>query len=165
MDIPDHDALASLTRAAQQGDVGACGRIVRCTQSLVNAVVRRVVADPQEAEDVVQETYLRAHLRLARLRDPASLVAWLQRIARHWQPRHRVGYLCFSDQVCAHGNEGHSRAVSQGGQRRHRDPPWRAARSAALDRAAVLRERRGVTRGGHPTARPARSPAGPVARW
>lgn len=82
MDAPDYEALAGLTRAAQQGDVGAYGRIVRRTQSLVNAVVRRVVADPQTAEDVVQETYLRAYLRLARLRDPASLVAWLQRIAR-----------------------------------------------------------------------------------
>ena len=37
--------------------------------------------DQDEAEDLVQETFLRAHTRLASLRDPTAVGAWLFRIA------------------------------------------------------------------------------------
>ncbi len=37
--------------------------------------------DPAEAEDLTQETLLRAHTRLATLQDEAKLVPWLYRIA------------------------------------------------------------------------------------
>jgi len=39
--------------------------------------------DPAEADDVVQETFLRAYRRLDSLRDPAALTTWLYRIATH----------------------------------------------------------------------------------
>jgi len=45
--------------------------------------VLRLVGDPAEAEDLVQETFLRAHRQLPSLRDPAALASWLYRIARH----------------------------------------------------------------------------------
>ncbi len=40
-----------------------------------------LVRDPAEAEDVTQETLLRAYHNYASLRDPASLTGWLYRIA------------------------------------------------------------------------------------
>jgi RNA polymerase sigma factor (sigma-70 family) len=43
--------------------------------------VCRAVVGPDEAEDVVQETYLRAKERLDQLRDPGLFEAWLARIA------------------------------------------------------------------------------------
>ena len=49
-------------------------RLVRIATSLVG---------PDAAEDVVQDTYLTARARLAQLRDPAALEAWLARICVH----------------------------------------------------------------------------------
>lgn len=43
--------------------------------------VRRLVRDPVSADDLTQETFLRAHQRLAGLKDVAALEAWLYRIA------------------------------------------------------------------------------------
>lgn len=51
------------------------GKIRRHVQSLVR--------DQTEAEDLTQETLLRAHQQLARLRDPEALGVWLYRIATH----------------------------------------------------------------------------------
>ena len=40
-----------------------------------------LLQDPVQAEDLVQETFLRAHRSMETLRDPAALKAWLYRIA------------------------------------------------------------------------------------
>lgn len=45
--------------------------------------VRQRVADPHEADDVVQDTLLRAHESLHQLRADERLPAWLARIAAH----------------------------------------------------------------------------------
>lgn len=43
--------------------------------------IRSLVRDRSEAEDLTQETLLRAHEQLATLRDPGALGVWLYRIA------------------------------------------------------------------------------------
>ena len=43
--------------------------------------IRSIVRDPAIAEDLTQETLLRAHLKQADLEDPSKLSAWLYRIA------------------------------------------------------------------------------------
>ncbi|MCP4604223.1 MAG: sigma-70 family RNA polymerase sigma factor [Proteobacteria bacterium] len=78
----DYNLLGEFTAAAKLGDVDAYGRIVELTQQITTATVRRIVDDPHDSEDVVQEVYLRAFRGLADLRDVLTLVAWLQRIAR-----------------------------------------------------------------------------------
>lgn len=45
--------------------------------------ILRMARDPTEAEDLTQETFLRAHRSLENLRDPGSLTAWLYRVATH----------------------------------------------------------------------------------
>src|SRR5512135_2893814 len=50
-------------------------RIYRYVQSLVH--------DSAEAEDLTQETFLRAFRERESLREPGALVAWLYRIATH----------------------------------------------------------------------------------
>lgn len=42
-----------------------------------------LVQNPVQAEDLLQETFLRAHCHWESLRDPAALKAWLYRIATH----------------------------------------------------------------------------------
>jgi len=43
----------------------------------------RLIRDPAEAEDLTQETFLRAHRRSESLRDPEAVRGWLYRIATH----------------------------------------------------------------------------------
>lgn len=50
----------------------------------------RLARDPHEAEEIVQETYLRACRKRSSLRDPAAGGAWLLRIAANvWRDRLR----------------------------------------------------------------------------
>ena len=45
--------------------------------------VRGLVRDPSEAEDLTQETFLRAYRAREELRDPQARLSWLYRIATH----------------------------------------------------------------------------------
>lgn len=45
--------------------------------------ILRMVREPAEAEDLTQETFLRAHRRLYLLRHPEAVGSWLYRIATH----------------------------------------------------------------------------------
>lgn len=49
----------------------------------VTRYIRYLVRDAAEAEDLAQETFLRAHRQRSTLRDPAALVGWLYQIASH----------------------------------------------------------------------------------
>jgi RNA polymerase sigma-70 factor (ECF subfamily) len=46
-------------------------------------IARAVVLDDSEAEEIVQETYVRAYAHLARFEGRSSLATWLSRIAYH----------------------------------------------------------------------------------
>jgi RNA polymerase sigma-70 factor (ECF subfamily) len=47
----------------------------------IRRYIASMVRDPAEAEDLTQETFLRAHCRQETLRDPKSARGWLYRIA------------------------------------------------------------------------------------
>lgn len=47
----------------------------------IYSYVLGVVGSPDEAEDLTQETFLRAHDKLSSLQDPSRLLPWLYRIA------------------------------------------------------------------------------------
>jgi RNA polymerase sigma-70 factor (ECF subfamily) len=49
----------------------------------VTRYIRHLVRDATEAEDLAQETLLRAHRHISALHDPAALAGWLYRIASH----------------------------------------------------------------------------------
>ena len=77
--IYDYDELAALTKAAQDGDVRAYGRMVELTRGSVEAAARVIVHSPEDAEDIAQGAFG----QLGNLQDSASLLAWLQRIAKN----------------------------------------------------------------------------------
>lgn len=52
-------------------------------QDRIYRYVLTLVRDPAEAEDLTQDTLLRAYRNYASLRDTASLTSWLYRIATH----------------------------------------------------------------------------------
>ncbi|MEV5510313.1 sigma-70 family RNA polymerase sigma factor [Streptomyces orinoci] len=68
--------------AARGGDAEAVEQFIRATQSDVRRYVARLSNDPQGADDLVQETYLRALRTLPRFEGRSSARTWLLTIAR-----------------------------------------------------------------------------------
>lgn len=78
--VPRHDD-ADLVARARLGEQAAFETIMRRHNRLLFRTARGVVPDDFEAQDVVQETYLRAFSRLQGFRGDAALGTWLARIA------------------------------------------------------------------------------------
>ena len=70
-----------LVRLAQQHDGDAFRLIMERNNQRLFRLVRSVLRDDTEAEDVVQETYVRAAAHLSDFRGDARLSTWLSRIA------------------------------------------------------------------------------------
>jgi RNA polymerase sigma-70 factor (ECF subfamily) len=68
-------------RAARAGSDAAYGRLVRRHQGAVRSFARRLLADPGEAEDVAQDSFVHAWSRLASLKAPERFKAWVMGIA------------------------------------------------------------------------------------
>ncbi len=66
---------------AQQGDVGAWETLVLTHQQAVFSLAYLLLGDPDDAEDVAQETFIRAYHALGRFDTGRPLRPWLLRIA------------------------------------------------------------------------------------
>ena len=75
------DELTSLARAAGRGDRAALAQFVRQTQGDVWRLCAYLVG-PESADDLAQDTYLRAIPALSRFRGDAPVRTWLLAIAR-----------------------------------------------------------------------------------
>ncbi len=71
----------NLVERAESGDQSAFRAIMEQNNQRLYRVARAVMKDDTEAEDVVQETYLRAFFNLSKFRGESSLTTWLTRIA------------------------------------------------------------------------------------
>jgi len=71
---------AHIVALAQAGSEAAFREIMRRNNRRLFRVARAVVRDAGEAEDVLQEAYLKAFAGLASFRGEASLSTWLTRI-------------------------------------------------------------------------------------
>src|SRR5687767_13240842 len=71
---------ASLVALARSGDAGAFRTIMRRHNRRLYRVARGLLGDDTEAEDVVQDSYLKAFRALDGFRGDASLATWLTRI-------------------------------------------------------------------------------------
>jgi RNA polymerase sigma-70 factor (ECF subfamily) len=92
--------LGADVRAAVAGDQDALARLVREHYDVVRRYVAHVV-DPQNAEDLVQETFIRAIRSLPSFRGDCTLVVWLLSIARrtamdHFRARRRQPFVVVS---------------------------------------------------------------------
>ncbi len=70
-------------RRAKAGDLAALERVYRAYESTVYTVARRICRTEEDAEDVLQETFLEVCNSLGRFRGTmaGSLTAWIKRIA------------------------------------------------------------------------------------
>src|SRR5881394_3057105 len=78
-----------LLRRALGGDSSAFRLLIQKHDRHLYRIARSVLSDDHEAEDVVQETYLRAFTRLADFRGDAKFSTWLARIALNVAIRRR----------------------------------------------------------------------------
>jgi RNA polymerase sigma-70 factor (ECF subfamily) len=77
----DPDREAGLVRAAQGGDSKAFAEIVRIYQRPIYRVAYGLTRNPGDADDLAQETFVRAWKALDRFRVGEPLYPWLSRIA------------------------------------------------------------------------------------
>ncbi len=72
---------AELVRRARERDPGAIRAIMQANNRRLFRMARGILKDDSEAEDVVQEAYVRAFTHLDSFRGDSSLATWLTRIA------------------------------------------------------------------------------------
>lgn len=75
------DPDRELVERARAGERAAFDLLVARYQSRLLRLVLRLLRDQAEAEDVVQETFLKAYRALPRFRGEAAFYTWLYRIA------------------------------------------------------------------------------------
>ena len=75
-----NQAELQLVQAAQRGDRNAFGALVERHRGRVFALARAVTNDPQEAQELTQETFTRALQNLPRLETPERFTPWLSGI-------------------------------------------------------------------------------------
>ena len=80
-----HDALpeATLVERARAGDRAAFDALVRRHFGAIDRMLHRLVGNAEDAEDLAQECFVRAHGALGWYRSDAPFEAWLRRIALH----------------------------------------------------------------------------------
>src|SRR5438105_1019557 len=79
-----------LIRRFNSGDEGAFAEIVARYREKILALAERFLRNHADAEEIAQDTFIRAHRGLATFRGDSSLATWLHRIAvnlarnRYW---------------------------------------------------------------------------------
>ena len=73
--------LRTLVEQAKTGDPAAMGELYQATNQRVYALALRLTGNPDEAMDVVQESYLSALQNLEGLRNPDAFLSWIFQIA------------------------------------------------------------------------------------
>ena len=72
---------ADLVTWSKTGDLEAFGELVRRYQKPVFRIVLRMVRSPDDADDLTQDTFVRAHRGLKTFKDEYDFHPWLYRIA------------------------------------------------------------------------------------
>lgn len=72
-----------LVERAKAGDVDAFGELYAITSRRIYQYLRQMTPTPEDAEDLMQEVYVRAWSRLGSLHASEAFWVWLHRIARN----------------------------------------------------------------------------------
>ena len=103
--LPESDVIA----LAQSGNAGAFGAIMQRYNRRLYRVARGILGDESEAEDAVQEAYVRAFSHLGEFRQDAKLSTWLTRIVMNeafGRLRRRRPTVALTALDSMHGKEG-----------------------------------------------------------
>jgi RNA polymerase sigma-70 factor (ECF subfamily) len=88
-----------LVLRAQSGDREALGALLAGVQEPLYRYVRSLVREPQLAEDVLQETFMRIHRKLGWLREAELFRPWAYRVATREAWRHLKRERRWAEQV------------------------------------------------------------------
>lgn len=96
------DDLQETISAAQDGCPDAFGDLVRATYDDTYSLALRLVGNADDAQDVAQDTYLRAFRAIGRFRGEANIATWLYRITTNCAStllvrRNRTGHAPLGD--------------------------------------------------------------------
>ena len=95
--------LADTVRAAASGDVAAFARLLELTEAMAYAVALRILRDPADAQDAVQDASVTAFRRLPQLLDAEAFPGWFRRIvvatALNQRRRSRRTWVLLTDPV------------------------------------------------------------------
>ena len=88
---------------AAEGDEQAFEQIMRANNRLLYRTARSILRDDEEAEDVLQEAYVKAYFKLASFKGQSKLSTWLVRIVVN-QALERKRKLAHSPQLVMNGD-------------------------------------------------------------
>ena len=77
-----------LIKRFKNGDITGFNEIVRKYQQQVYWVIRKMVQDHDEADDITQEVFIKVHTALKDFREESNLFTWLYRIAVNYSINH-----------------------------------------------------------------------------
>jgi len=77
------DADNDLVLQSQNGSVAAFEDLIRNHQTMIHALTFRMTGSPADAEDLTQETFIRAYEQINRFNGGAKFSTWLYSIAVH----------------------------------------------------------------------------------
>ena len=78
--VTDNDDDLALVHASKNGDITAFERLVRRHDRKLLRIAQNVTSDFDDAQEVVQEAFLKAYQRLDQFREVAHFSTWLVRI-------------------------------------------------------------------------------------
>ncbi len=96
-------ADAALVSALQAGEEDAYETLIQRYQTSVYNLVYRLLDDPEDAPDVLQEVFLKVFRKISAFRAQASLKTWIYRIAVNEALNHRRSFLRHRRQEIALG--------------------------------------------------------------
>lgn len=79
---------AELIKRFKNGDVQGYNEIVRKYQQQVYWVIRKIVQDHDETDDITQEVFIKVYSALKDFREESNLFTWLYRIATNYAINH-----------------------------------------------------------------------------
>lgn len=126
--------------AARRGDAGSWEQIVQAYQQPIFRLAYLLLSDADDAEDVAQETFLRAYYALERFDSARPLRPWLMRITtnlcHNW--RRSVGrYLAVLQHVLRSESMANS-AIQQAEKNIESEMLWKAVRRLRLEDQQVI---------------------------
>lgn len=75
---------SELIRQFKNGDIKGYNEIVRKYQQQVYWVIRKIVQDHDETDDITQEVFIKVYSALKEFREESNLFTWLYRIATNY---------------------------------------------------------------------------------
>jgi len=79
--VPTPDGELTLVKQAQAGDAAAFGELVNRYERRILRLAKRITQNDEDAEDVLQDAFLKAYENLDRFQGNSKFYTWLVRIA------------------------------------------------------------------------------------